>query len=371
MCDWRQQPWPSSLQLIGSKGLGGAERWFQRFCSALAEGQKPAAMGIRQGSALDTVYAKAPSAELPCHRLPFWSVWDPLSQAAVSRLVRRMRPQIVQTYMGRATRLLRRPSGFSGSWPRHIARLGGYYRLEPYRHADAWIGNTRQLCDWMITQGLPAQRVHHIYNFIDPVPKLAAEEGVRLRDGLELHGDECILVALGRFVPVKGHADLLEALARLPSTIDGRRWRLLLLGEGPLEASLRSQSQGLGIAERLRWLGWRSDPHRYMQLADLVVFPSREEETLGNVILEAWASARPLVTTNFRGAREIAHHGEDAWCVPCADPKALAQGILRLLRDTDLAAALVQRGRERVEGEFSRATIMQQYWALYTDLANG
>lgn len=370
MSDWRELGWPSSLQLIGSKGLGGAERWFQRFCDALADCRAPAAMGIRSGSGIDQARREGIGAQLRCYRLPFRTVWDPISRSAVTRLMRRVKPQIVQTYMGRATRLTQ-PHQLGRPRPLHVARLGGYYRLGPYRHADAWVGNTRQLCDWMVAQGLPSSRVHQIYNFVDPAPELALIERERLRQDLGLIEDEWALLALGRFVTFKGHHYLIDALARLPTEIDGRPWRLLLLGEGPLEAALRSQAEASGVADRILWLGWRADPHAYLQLADLIVFPSLEAEPMGNVMLEAWANARPLVVTSFRGAREIARHGEDAWCVPCADAEALAGGIETVLCDNKLAEALARRGRERVEREFSRDAIMQQYWALYTDLANG
>ncbi|MCG6861782.1 MAG: glycosyltransferase, partial [Chromatiaceae bacterium] len=151
---------PTSLQMVGSKGLGGAERWFSRFGAALAERGAPAELAIRAGSELDRIDLP----NLPLHRLPFRSVWDPISRGAVSRLIRRLDPDIVQTYMGRATRLTRLKPG---ARPIHIARLGGYYELQPYRGAHAWIGNTKGLCDWMVRQGLPANRVFHIYNFVD------------------------------------------------------------------------------------------------------------------------------------------------------------------------------------------------------------
>jgi hypothetical protein len=376
MSESAQRPWPSSLQLIGSKGLGGAERWFQRFCAALSASEAPVSIGVRAGSGLDRAYSADASGALMCHRLPFRTVWDPISRAAVSRLIRRLQPEIVQTYMGRATRLTgglatRGGVGARRARPLHVARLGGYYALGPYRHADAWIGNTRQLCDWMIEQGLPPRQVHHIYNFVDPVTARPLHERLQLRDRLGLASDELVLIALGRFVIFKGHAYLLEALSRLPCEIAGRRWRLVLLGDGPLAPQLRRQAQALGLSDSILWLGWRADPARFIQLADLVVFPSLEIETLGNVILEAWANRRPLVTTAFRGAREIARHGQDAWCVPCEDAAALAQGIEQVLRDPELAAAMVRRGYARVEQDFSRAVIMQRYLDLYTELADG
>ncbi len=354
---------PLTLQLVGSKALGGAERWFLRFTAALAAQGARAELGIRRGSELEGLVAQA--APLPVHRLPYLSVWDPWSRLAVSRLIRRVRPDLVQTYMGRATRLAHiRP----GRGPIHVARLGGYYRLDPYRQAHAWIGNTRGLCDWMLAQGLPAGRVFHIYNFAEPAHPVPETEVAVLRLDLGLPTDAWVLLCPGRFVPVKGQADLLEALARLPREIGGRRLRLILLGDGVLRPALEAQARRLGIADLLVWPGWRTDPGPFFRLADLVVFPSLEEETLGNVILEAWAWQRPLVTSLFRGAREIARHGADAWCVPCGDPPALARGIRTLLEDPALAAALVAEGERRVRAEFGRGPILAQYLDLYRQL---
>ena len=359
---------PLSLQLVGSKAMGGAERWFLRFAVALGARGARAELGIRRGSDLDDLAGNLPP--LPLHRLPFLSVWDPWSRLAVSRLIRRRRPDLVQTYMGRATRLTRlSPDPNGGRGPIHVARLGGYYKLDPYLHAHAWIGNTRGLCDWMVRQGLPAGRVFHIYNFADPVRPVAEAEVAALRATLALPRDALVLLAPGRFVPVKGHADLLEAMAILPREIGGRPLRLILLGDGPLRPELERQASRLGIADRLVWPGWQTDPGPFFRLADQVVFPSLEEETLGNVILEAWAWGRPLLTSLFRGAREIARHGEDAWCVPCRDPRALAAGIRTLIEDPLLAAAMVEHGGRRVQAEFGRDAIVSQYLDLYRTLA--
>jgi L-malate glycosyltransferase len=353
---------PLSLQLVGSKGLGGAERWFVRFATALAARGARAELGIRGGSELEGLARDLP---LPLHRLPFLSVWDPWSLAAVSGLIQRVRPDLVQTYMGRATRLTHLSSRRG---PIHVARLGGYYKLDPYRHAHAWIGNTRGLCDWMVRQGLPAERVFHIYNFADPARPVAEAEVAALRADLTIPRDAWVLLAPGRFVPVKGHADLLEAAALLPRDIAGRPLRLMLLGDGVLRPALERQAARLGIDDLLIWPGWQTAPGPYFRLADLVVFPSLDEETLGNVILEAWAWGRPLVTSLFRGAREIARHGEDAWCVPCRDPRALAAGIRTLLEDPTLAAAMVEQGGRRVQAEFGRDAIVAQYLDLYRTL---
>ena len=100
----------------------------------------------------------------------------------------------------------------------------------------------------------------------------------------------------------------------------------------------------------------------------MVVFPSRDAVTLGNVILEAWAYGKPLVATAFRGAREIACHGEDAWVVPCDDGAALAAGMEHVIREPDLQRQMVTNGLVRIERDFSESAIIGQYRALYAQL---
>ncbi|NMG43322.1 glycosyltransferase [Aromatoleum toluvorans] len=353
-----------SLHIIGSREMGGAERWFVRFLRAMQRAGLPVQALVRSGGDLATRHL----AGIPTHELPMRTVWDPLSRWQVSAYARAARTPIVQTYMGRASRLTHLKPGRGQI---HVARLGGYYALHPFRHAHAWIGNTKGLCDWMIRHGLPAERVHHITNFADaPIPVDTAKVAA-LRAQIGARDDDWLLLHPGRFVKVKGHATLLAAFARLPAEIAGRRPRLILMGDGPLREALETQAREFGIMDRIVWAGWQHEPAQWFHLADAVVFPSRDEETLGNVVLEAWAYRKPLVATAFRGAREIARHGEDSWIVPCDDPAALAAGIEGLLADAALQTAFVAQGVRRVTDDFGEAAILARYQALYARLAGG
>jgi glycosyltransferase involved in cell wall biosynthesis len=350
-----------SLHIIASKRMGGAERWFLRFLHALqARGQEVRAV-VRRASELDSDAV----AGLPADALPLRTVWDPLSRWEVGRLILRERPAIVQTYMGRATRLTHIAPG---SGVVHLSRLGGYYKLDGYRHAHAWVANTRGLCDYLVRHGFPHDRVFQIYNFAEPVRTVDPQALEALRQQLALQPEDLLLLTPGRFVPVKGQRTLLDALARLPASLAGRRLRLAMLGDGPLLPALRQQAESAGIGERIIWAGWQHDVAPWYALADLIVFPSREAETLGNVVLEAWAYQRPLITTLFRGAREITTHGEDAFCVSCDDAVALADALRLVIADTTLQRQLVQGGSATLRRNFGEPMVMSQYEQLYRHL---
>jgi glycosyltransferase involved in cell wall biosynthesis len=345
-----------SLQLIGSKSFGGAERWFQRFSLALAEMGHETEIGVRRGYELDGGHWS----DLTRHALPMRTVWDPLSRFEVRRLIRQRQLDIVQTYMGRATRLTHLTNAGD---PVHVARLGGYYKVDGYRHAHAWIGNTKGICDYLLQAGLPKERVFHLYNFAE-LPALGPPpQGLKAKLGIP--EDAWVLMTPGRFVPFKGHRFLLEALARLPAVVAGRPVWQVILGDGPLKQALHEQARASAIDGRIVWAGWQLNPDAYYRLADLIVFPSTHAEPFGNVIIEAWGYAKPLVTSASMGASEVVRHEQDGLMFECENALALSQGIERTLVDDLLRHGMAEAGRQRAEREFAREPIMRAYVELY------
>lgn len=350
-----------SLHILGSKEMGGAERWLLRFVAAMQRAGENVEVVVRKGSELDTRYLQ----DVPKQTAGMRTVWDPFSRLELSRLIAANDAPIVQTYMGRATRLTHLKPGRGKV---HLSRLGGYYKLDPFRHAHAWIGNTKGLCDWMIAGGLPAERVFHITNFADPAKPADPEQLAVLRRELAMQPEDWLMVTAGRLIDVKGQSTLIEAMRLLPAELDGKRLRLVILGDGPLRESLEKQAQDAGLGSRVHFAGWQHDPAPWFHLSDMVVFPSRDAETLGNVILEAWAYGKPLACTAFRGAREIARHGDDALVSPCDDAAPLADNMRAIIEDAALQHRLIDAGLARISGDFSEGAVIDQYRALYAQL---
>jgi glycosyltransferase involved in cell wall biosynthesis len=166
-----------------------------------------------------------------------------------------------------------------------------------------------------------------------------------------------VLLSVGRLVPKKGYAGLIEALGRLPKDLD---WRLRHVGGGPLKDALQSQAQQLGIADRITWLGAQPQETVLEEYrgADLFILNSRiaedgDRDGLPNVLMEAQSQRLAVIATNLAGIPELVIDGETGALVPPDDPAALAEVVVRLLRDAGLRDRMAQAGYARVRGQFS------------------
>lgn len=351
-----------SIHIVGSRQFGGAEHFFLRLMHLLREAGHPVTGITRRG----TPVAAAVAADcIDQIHVPMINGWDLWSCWRLRRMFSGQSPCIVQTYMGRATRLTR----LAPRQPAvHVARLGGYYRIDGYyRHAHAWVGNTRALCDYLVREGLPAKRVFYIGNCVpEPAPATPTEvAAVRERHGL---GTAWVLFSLGRLVDHKGYTDLLRALALLPPEIGGQPWVMLIAGDGPEAPALRALATELGLEGRVRWLGWQDRPDRFFAVADVFVCPSREEP-LGNVILEAWSHGLPVLSTATAGATELIEPDATGLLCPIEDPSAMARHLSALLSASEgERASLGAAGRRFLEAQFSRDAIRDAYLDLYRQL---
>jgi glycosyltransferase involved in cell wall biosynthesis len=352
-----------SLHIIGSKGPGGAERFYTRLVAALhARGHTVLAVNPPNSQV-----ARELGEKIPQRHVPMRSIMDLVSRWQIRRIIRRFRPDIVQTYMGRATRLTRLRHGRT---PVHIARLGGYYNLKGYRHAHAWIGITQGICDYLVRTGLPAGRVFHIGNFVPATSPVTRDDLTSLRTSLDIEDAARVVVSTGRLHPVKGFEDLLAAFSLLPDTVAGQPLYLVIAGDGPLRDQLHAAADRLGIDRRVRWCGWQNETGPFLELADLIVCPSRKEPH-GNVILEAWSHRRPLVSTDTKGGGELITDGVDGLLVPRKDPRRLAAAMKELLYDARLRQQLVQAGLATIKYNYNEEKIVNAYADMYVALESG
>jgi len=320
--------------------IGGAEAFFERLCVALANA------GTDQHAAIRTHDRRArllADAGIPVTEMRFGGKLDFLTGRRLNALAKSFQPDVALAWMSRAAAAMP-----SGSFVK-AARLGGYYDLKYFRRCDHLIGNTPDLRDYLIKQGWPKEKTWYLPNFVDD-RALPAQD----RAALETPADAPLLLCLGRLHRNKGFDTALYAMAGLPGAY------LWIAGEGPEHDALARQALELGVADRVRFLGWRDDVPALLAAADIFLCSSRHEP-LGNMVLEAWAHGTPVVAAASQGPSQLIQDGINGLLCPVDDAAALAKAADSLIKDAALAQELAGAGNAAYRGQYTEGHVVQQY----------
>lgn len=254
---------------------------------------------------------------------------------AARRFVQRWQPDIVQAHMFHANLFSRMLSRIAELPPlvctAHSYSEGGRLRMLAYRLTDKWCTLTTHVSEGsrahMIEEkAVSADRIVVMYNGID-TEKFKPDAALReqARHALGIGADVRLLLNIGRLVPEKAQATLLEAFHLLRPT---HPVRLLIAGDGPERAPLQARIDKLGLQDRVTLLGMRQDTPALHNAADLFVLSSRVEG-MPLVLGEALSCGRPVVATSAPGVAELLGRAETI--VPVGDVPALATAITAAL----------------------------------------
>ncbi len=238
-----------------------------------------------------------------------------------------------------------------------VARLGGYYKLKNFRDCDHLIGNTRDIVEYMLREGWPAERAHYLPNFVDAVPG----EPIN-RSEFNTPDDVPLILGLGRLHENKGFDNLIRALASVP---DAYLW---IAGTGDLKGDLLKLACEMGVADRVRLLGWRRDVGNLFASCDVFCASSRHEP-LGNMVIEAWAHGTPVVAQASQGPVQLIKHGESGLLSPLENVDALGRDLRAVLDEPALAKTLSSNGREIFISNFTEDVVVTKYRAFFDEVA--
>ena len=176
--------------------------------------------------------------------------------------------------------------------------------------------------------------------------------------------DALKLTCLANLKPIKGHAVLLDALAR---TGPASKVHLLLAGSGPLGGALRNQATKLGIQERVHFLGLVDDVRGLLAESDGVVLASHSEG-MSNALLEGLASGLPLIATSVGGNPEVIQPGVNGWLVPPGDAEQLGAAIGEFEADPERRATFGSASRDIAERQYSVEAMADRFDGLYKQM---
>lgn len=199
-----------------------------------------------------------------------------------------------------------------------------------------------------------------VYNGFDP-ELYQTDESIRnqIRKEFGLDG-QFIVGHFSRLSPWKGQHILIQALTQCPEDVTAIFVGEALFGEQDYAQSLQQQVAELGLKQRVRFLGFRSDIVPLMSACDLVAHTSVAPEPFGRVIVEAMLCGRPVVAAKAGGAVELVEHGCTGWLVPPEEPQLLAEVIISCKNQPETTATIARQARNTASQRFHLNTINQQ-----------
>lgn len=213
--------------------------------------------------------------------------------------------------------------------------------------------------------GVPLSKIAYIPNSIELEKFKIQGDITYLHKELNLTSQNFILLCLGRLSKEKGHKYLFEAL----SLLNGQyRFKLLVVGEGPLRNSLQSMVHSLQLDDKVIFTGQRNDIPQILEISDCLVLPSLYEG-LPTCILEAMAMSKPVIATTVGGTQELIKNGEAGFIVEPRNPTALSEAITKLIKMPDRERReLGLKGREIVINNFSIENIAKETENVFLEL---
>jgi glycosyltransferase involved in cell wall biosynthesis len=298
---------------------------------------------------------------------------------AIRDAIRERRPDVVHTHMAKAGALGRWAAHREGvpvvvhTFHGHVldeyfarARERAFLEVERRlaRRSDALVAVSEEIRDELLAMkiGEPDQwRVVPVgvdFSAFDGVVERAAA-----RRTFGLSPDAPVIGCVGRLVPVKDHATLLEAFEGIVAT--HRDATLMIVGDGELGPELRERAAAFG--DRVRFLGWRRDLPTVYAAIDVLALTSRNEGT-PLAAIEAGAARRPVVATRVGGTSTVVLHDRTGYLVPAGDAAAVARSIRALLDDPDRRRRYGEAARTHVRSRFARERLTDDLDALYHEL---
>ncbi len=312
-------------------------------------------------------------------------VKDVLAFFKLYRLIRRGRFDLVHTHTSKAgilgrlaarlaavPRIVHTPHGhiFTGYAGRALTTLFIFLERWAAGFTDRLIGLTDQEIQDHLTRkiGRPEQFVR-IESGVDftRFERIGESDKDAVRASLGLPFSAFLIGSVGRLEPVKGHKYLLQAFSLLAPRFP--HLHLALVGEGEELPRLQTLTFREGLSDRVHFLGWRDDIPTLLQTFDLFVFPSLNEG-MGRALVEAMAAGLPIVASRAGGIPEVLGEGEAGLLVEAGSASALAQGIEKLLLDSELRVQLGKVAKERSR-RYSVEVMFHKLEALYRGLLEG
>lgn len=364
------------LHVIDSLDIGGMERVVIDVANGLdaAQFDQIVCCLSRRGEAANELHDDVRCIDLgKGDKADRWMPWK------LARLIRRERPDIVhsQSWSGVDTalammfapgiKLVHSEHGrnfhdlHGQSWLRRFARRW------LYQQADVVFAISAEVREFYCRQTkFPLERMQVIPNGVE-LPRIDAADGSDVREELGIEPEEFVIGTVARLDKNKDTLTLVRAFAELATINTNAALKLLIVGDGEQRATLEQFVSERGLNRNVIFAGMRRDVPRVLKAMNVFALSSLSEG-MPMTVLEAMAARLPVVATAVGALPEIVEEGNTGFLIPVGDAATMAERLLRLVVDRQLAKAFGEASRRKVERDFTLERTLQRYAELYVSV---
>ena len=362
------------LHICTDKNIGGAGIWILNLLKHLDKTRYESAVLLPRGAELVPRLKEAgiQAIEAPIAEKSL----DIKGLATLRRCISTYAPDIVHTHgslSGRiAARLSKKPVILTRHWvslPDGAKKWGLGSKVVVRINeglADIFIATARQAAENLEQSGIPAGKIRIVLNGAGALEKYPAEKIQAEREKLGARG--FTMGMLARLEEVKGHIYMLKAAEILKA--EGREFKVLFAGTGTEEAKLKEKTLTMGLADRVKFLGFCENPEQFLNCIDLQINASHTETTC-LAILEGMSIGLPTVASNGGGNPDVIQDGESGLIFPVSDAPALANCIRRLMEDEALRETMGKRAGDVFQEKFTGEAFGARIEAIYQEIRPG
>lgn len=293
------------------------------------------------------------------------------------RIIRREKPDVVHTHSAFSAKVAAWMCGVKGRiYTRHCAfepskRLTTF----PGKQINGFINNTlstsivavaQAAADNLTDTGVDPKKITVIINGVEPMRKTSEEERSELRRSLGIDADEIVCLISARLEVYKGHSYLIRTAKLVRSALSGeKKVRFIFMGDGSIRGELEEMAKAQGVDDIIIFTGFVDDVAPYCNIMDINLNCSFGTETSSLALSEGMSLSKPAVVTDFGGNPYMITDGVNGLVVPKKNSEAMAEAILRLIKDDELRLALGRGAREEYEKKFTASVMTKKLEEIY------
>jgi len=343
------------LQVITPSHMSGAEMQMVRLTKQMESRGHSMPVAIKRGSSATPEFRRL---GIDANELPIGGKVNAWAVAALARAARDARADLIQSTLSSASWWSGWLEALGGI--RSIGHVQGFTSAAWHRRQTHLLAVSNAVKQDLVDQGIAADRITVLYNALGADEFVPSRDALAVRSEFGADANTPIIGTFGHLSIKKGYRELFAAM---PTILKQQpKTQFWVVGQGGLRDELEEQARQGGYLSSVRFTGFRRDTADLMNAIDIMALPSHREPC-ALVYIEAALSARPIVACRAGGAVESVADGETGLLVPVQNAPELAQAILTLLDNRDLATKLGQAGRERARDVFS--------WERFTSTLEG